>query len=73
MKLTQLIAFFLLGALIVGIGTTFKIMHWPFANILFVAGGLIKVISGFFIIIKFISSHSLKELFDEKSKSTTLD
>lgn len=55
--------FFILGCLIASFGFLFKIMHWPYAKILLIAGMLFLVIAGVKLIIKIYNDQNPNGLF----------
>jgi hypothetical protein len=48
----RIILAFLLSAFLVMVGAFFKIMHWPFANLLLIFGQLLMLVTFVFLLVK---------------------
>ena len=48
----RIILAFLLSAFLVIFGALFKIMHWPFANLLLIFGQLLMLVTFVFLLVK---------------------
>lgn len=48
--------FLIAGSAVVIIGAMFKIMHWPYANILIMLGGILEVIAAVLVLRQLLKS-----------------
>ena len=55
MKTKYIIALFLVGIIVLIVGSMFKIMHWPYSNKLIMTATAIKVIAAVLAIIKVLT------------------
>lgn len=42
--------FLIIGSAVVIIGAVFKIMHWPYSNILIMLGGILEIIAAVLVV-----------------------
>ena len=53
----RIILAFLLSAFLVMVGAFFKIMHWPFANLLLIFGQLLMLVTFVFLLVPFFQRY----------------
>lgn len=64
MKIKHALVIFILGFLINLIGALFKIMHWPFANILLVVATFLEVAGGILFLVKILTHPKIKDFLN---------
>jgi hypothetical protein len=63
MKNRYILVLFILAAIIVVVGALFKIMHWPGAAIMLIAGLLAEALCGLLLILKLIKGNKNSDGF----------
>lgn len=66
MKVKHIVVIFLIGLILLIVGTTFKILHWPYAGIIITTSLLLKVVAGVSAIWKIVTMNRerLKEFLN---------
>lgn len=65
MKNKLLLTVFILGCLITIVGALFKIMHWPGASALLIAGMLFEAAAGIMLIVKIYNDQNPNGFFNK--------
>jgi hypothetical protein len=66
MKIKYIIVIAILASLTVLTGAFFKIMHWPFANILLIAGLTAETISVILLLLKSVLNKNINQVIENK-------
>ena len=64
MKIKHLLVLIILGFILTILGTLFKIMHWSYANSLYIIGTVVKVIFGIALIWKILTTNKFKDFLN---------
>lgn len=64
MKTKYVLAFFLVGVVLIITGSLFKIMHWPSANVLMILGSIFEVIALILFVYKLMTYPKFKDFMN---------
>ena len=64
MKTKYALIIFIIGILLNFVGALLKIMHWPFANVIFIVSTAMEVVGGILLLYKLLTNPKLKDFMN---------